>query len=128
MLTAIVCFINCIVYYCNAYNYYYHRTSFFHIFYIYSHHITSHNFLNQFCQIRCEIIILAPVAMIIAVRASLLASQRVEDITQYMSRTQNFNMKNLTEKLSKLLNTTDSKHLTGNVRTYILFLFLFFLL
>ena len=63
--------------------------------------------------------------MIIAARASLLASQRVEDITQYMSRTQNFNMKNLTEKLSKLLNTTDSKHLTGYERTYVLFLFLF---
>ena len=63
--------------------------------------------------------------MIIAARASLLASQRVDDITQYMSRTQNFNMKNLTEKLSKLLNTTDSKHLTGYVRTYVLFLFLF---
>ena len=63
--------------------------------------------------------------MIIAVRVSLLASQRVEDISQYMSRTQNFNMKNLTEKLSKLLDTTDPKHLTGNVRTYIFFLFLF---
>jgi uncharacterized protein YccT (UPF0319 family) len=63
---------------------------------------------------RCEIIILAPVAIIIAVRASLLASQRVEDITQYMSRTQNFNMKNLTGTLTKLLSTTDPKHLTGS--------------
>lgn len=68
-----------------------------------------------FIWIRCEIIILAPVAIIIAARTSLLASQRVVDITQYMSRTQNFNMKNLTGALTKLLSTTDPKHLTGNV-------------
>jgi hypothetical protein len=62
---------------------------------------------------RCEVILLAPVAILTAARTSLLASKRDADIVSYFRRSQSFDMKVLCSILTRLLGNTEAKHLTG---------------
>ena len=62
---------------------------------------------------RCAAILLAPVAVLMAARTAILATKREADINQYLTRTQSFNMKVLCKSITKMLHTTQAKHLNG---------------